>query len=149
MKKNKITTATGCIVLSICLLFLAAGCGTTKNAASEKQALMHNWILQTKEGKDQMGCNIKKPLNITFTDKGVNGYSGCNNYFGPFKTGKKHHIKLGPLASTMMACVGEDCGKVEVGFIRNLDLVNKYKITADFLYLYLDNQLLMTFRKAD
>ncbi|QEC73100.1 META domain-containing protein [Arachidicoccus ginsenosidivorans] len=149
MKITKITTATGCIVLSICLLFLTAGCGTAKNAALKKKALMHNWVLQGKEGKDQMGCNIKKPLNITFTEKGVNGYSGCNNYFGPFKTGKNHHIKLGPLASTMMACVGEDCGKIEVGYIRNLVLVNKYKITAGFLYLYQDNKLLMTFRKAD
>jgi len=149
MKTNKITRITGCLILSISLLFLVVGCSTTKNTASQKKALMHNWVLQTKDGKDKMGCNIKKPLNMTFSEKGVNGYSGCNNYFGPFKIGKNHHIKLGPLASTMMACIGEDCGKVEVGFIRNLAVVNKYKITASFLYLYQDNQLLMTFRKAD
>lgn len=140
---------TAIVLMGICLVFLAGGCGTTKNADLEKQALLHNWILVTKDGKDQMGCNVKKPLNITFSEKGVNGYSGCNNFFGPFKTTKKHHIKLGPLASTMMACVGEDCGKIEVGFIRNLDLVNKYKITADHLYLYQDTQLLLTFRKEN
>lgn len=143
MKKTTI------IWMGVCLLILATSCGTTKNAALEKEALYHNWVLLTKGGKDQMGCNVKKPLNIAFTEKGVNGYSGCNNFFGPFKTSKNHHVKLGPLASTMMACVGEDCGKVEVGYIRNLDLVNKYKITADHLYLYQDNQLLLTFRKAD
>lgn len=136
------------IMLSICLLFLAAGCGSTKNAAMEKQALLHNWIL-TKNGHDQMGCNIKKPLNITFTEKGVNGYSGCNNYFGPFKTSKNHHIKFGPLASTMMACVGEDCGKIEVGYIRNMVHINKYKVTPDHLYLYHDSQLMFSFRKGD
>lgn len=140
---------TGILVMGIFVVFLAASCGTAKNAASERQALLQNWILQTKDEKDQMGCNIKKPLNIAFTEKGANGYSGCNNFFGPFKTSKKHHIKLGPLASTMMACVGEDCGKIEVGFIRNLDLVNKYKISQDHLYLYQDNQLLLTFKKSE
>lgn len=140
---------TAIVLMGICLVLLAVGCGTTKNSDLEKQALLHNWILVTKDGKDQMGCNVKKPLNITFSEKGVNGYSGCNNFFGPFKTTKKHHIKLGPLASTMMACVGEDCGKIEVGYIRNLDLVNKYKITTDHLYLYQDTQLLLTFRKEN
>lgn len=136
-------------LLGMGLLFLAMGCSSSKNAVAEKQALMHNWVLQTKSGTDQMGCNASKPLNIAFSEKGVNGYSGCNNFFGPFKTGKKHHLKLGPLASTMMACVGEDCGKIEVGYIRNLDLANKYKIAEDHLYLYQDAQLLLTFRKAD
>ena len=96
-----------------------------------------------------MGCNINKPLNISFSEKGANGYSGCNSFFGPYKVSQKHQIKLGPLASTMMACVGKDCGKVEVGFIRHLDLVNKYKIDKDHLYLYQDSQLLLTFRKGE
>ncbi|HTN36590.1 MAG TPA: META domain-containing protein [Arachidicoccus sp.] len=135
-------------LLAVVVVLLFSACGTTKNIASEKQALQHTWVL-TKGGRDQMGCNVQKPLSLTFTDKGVNGYSGCNNYFGPFKLSKNHHLKLGPLASTMMACVGEDCGKVEVGFIRSLDQVDKYKISGNTLLLYLDNQLLLTLRKAD
>ena len=145
---KKITKGINLLAIIFCLYFITS-CSSSKNMAMEKETLLNNWILQTKDGKDQTGCNVKKPLNITFSEKGVNGYSGCNTYFGPFKIGKKHHLKLGPLASTMMACVGEDCGRVEVGFIRNLDLVNKYKIENDHLYFYQDNQLLLTFRKAD
>ena len=145
---KKATTVVNLLAVCCCL-YLLTGCSSTKNAAMQRQALINNWILQTKDGKDQTGCNVQKPLNITFSEKGVNGYSGCNTYFGPFKTGKSHHIKLGPLASTMMACVGEDCGRIEVGFIRNLDLVNKYKIEGNHLYFYQDSQLLMTFRKTD
>ena len=146
MKKNR--KITYLLAVSLCLYFMT-GCSSSKNIGMESRALLNNWILQTRDGKDQTGCNVQKPLNISFSEKGVNGYSGCNTYFGPFKTSKKHHIKLGPLASTMMACIGEDCGKIEVGFIRNLDLVNKYKIDGNHLYFYQDSQLLLTFRKAD
>ena len=139
---------TSIFILGICLLFLTAGCGSTKQIASAKKALLHTWIL-TKDGKDQMGCNIKKPLSITFTDDQVNGYSGCNSYFGPYKISKNHQIKLGPLGSTMMACVGEDCGKVEVGFIRDLDRVNKFKYSESHLSLFENDKLLLQFRRAD
>ena len=136
------------VLLSLGIVLLCFSCGTTKNAALEKQALLQNWILQTEAGTDQMGCNVNKPLNISFKEKEVNGYSGCNTFFGPYKLGKKHQIRFGNLASTMMACVGQDCGKIEVGVIRNLAMVNKYKITQDHLYLYQDNELLLTYRKA-
>lgn len=145
MKNKKLSIG---IMVCLGLLLILSGCSSSKALTQEKQAILNNWILQTESGSDQMGCNVDKPLNITFSEKGVNGYSGCNNYFGPFKIGKKHRIQLGPLASTMMACVGEDCGKVEVGFIRKMDMANKYKMEGNHLYLYQDNELLLTFRKA-
>lgn len=129
------------------VIFLFASCAATKSATAEKEALAHTWIL-TKGARDQMGCNTSKPLSLTFTEKGVNGYSGCNNYFGPYKLSKKQHIKLGPLASTMMACVGQDCGKIEVGFIRKMDQVNKYRLQNNRLLLYMDKELLLSFRMA-
>ena len=136
------------LLLLTTAVIIFPSCKTAKNASTEKQALQHTWIL-TKGANDQMGCNASKPLSLTITDKGVNGYSGCNNYFGPYKLSKKQHIKLGPLASTMMACVGQDCGKVEVGFIRKMDQVNKYKIQNNRLLLYLDNELLLSFRMGN
>ena len=136
------------ITLVAGLLFLAASCGTMKQVATAKNALAHTWVF-TKDGKDVMGCNIKKPISIRFSEDKVNGYSGCNSFFGPYKISKNHQIKLGPLGSTMMACVGDECGKVEVGFIRDLDLVNKFKYSDKHLSLFHDDQLLLQFRQAD
>jgi heat shock protein HslJ len=43
---------------------------------------------------------------VQFKEAGVEGHAGCNRFFGPY-TLQGDAIKIGPLASTRMACPPE------------------------------------------
>lgn len=73
-------------------------------------------------------------VNALFDAKGtVSGKGGCNNYNGGF-TVDGNNIKIGPLASTMMACE-EPVLKQEMAFFKALENSATYSIQSDKLEL--------------
>ncbi|MCA9950042.1 MAG: META domain-containing protein [Anaerolineales bacterium] len=67
------------------------------------------------------------------TNGTVNGYSGCNDYFGPYSTDETT-LSAGPLAVTRRAC-DETTGPQEIAYLDALESVTNYQIT--------DNQLML------
>jgi heat shock protein HslJ len=63
----------------------------------------------------------------------VSGHSGCNRYFGPYQTSGKR-LRLGPLASTKMACDPEH-NALEQRWFRTLDRTRYYEATHLLLIL--------------
>jgi heat shock protein HslJ len=63
----------------------------------------------------------------------ITGKGGCNNYSGPFTT-QGNTIKIGPVASTMMACA-EDVMAQEMAYFKALENSATYAIQGDKLEL--------------
>ena len=73
-------------------------------------------------------------VDALFESGKVSGTSGCNRYNGPaVVTGAT--IKIGPLASTQMACVGP-AADVEKAYLANLANAASFTATADKLTIY-------------
>jgi len=64
----------------------------------------------------------------------VTGFTGCNRLTGKFSSsnGKVH---FGPLATTKMACMDVNVGRVEAGFINALNGAERQNIIGDTLIL--------------
>ncbi len=73
-------------------------------------------------------------VNALFDADGrVSGRGGCNNYNGPF-TLDGNNIKIGPVASTMMAC-DEATMKQEMAYFKALENTTTYSIRGNTLEL--------------
>ncbi len=72
---------------------------------------------------------------ITFAKDGsVYGDSGCNRFTGTYKV-KGDRIKIGPLASTMMACP-EPQMSAEMTFLTRLQAAVSYRATSRVLKVF-------------
>jgi heat shock protein HslJ len=93
------------------------------------------WILAS---YDKAGMSTAVPDGVyasaVFKKLDVSGNGGCNVYSGPYKADGAT-IKVGPLASTMMACGGPQ-GDVETAFMAAMNSAATYTATADGLTIY-------------
>jgi heat shock protein HslJ len=90
-----------------------------------------------------------KPF-IQFGSEGrVAGNSGCNRFTGAYETAEDGAIKIGPLASTRMACPEPDMA-AEAKFLAMLDQVRKFERDGTKLALRgEDGALLAQFAQRD
>ncbi len=68
----------------------------------------------------------------------VSGSGGCNRIFGSLAT-DADSLRIGPLASTRMACADEAVTRQEMAFIEALENTRRYRISGDTLSLIGDN----------
>ncbi len=100
MTKKHITSLTVRIIL-ICLALSFAGCSASKSQLTAHLPLQTKWILEDIDGT---GVIDFAQSWVMFTDDGnVTGSGGCNRFNGSY-TLKNNILKVGPLASTRMAC---------------------------------------------
>lgn len=87
---------------------------------------------------------IDSEITIKFEDGQVNGYTGCNNFFGSY-TLEGETLSLGPLGMTKRAC-GEEVGKREMEYVLALEQVAGYRTELNTLTLVDGNgRLLLIF----
>ncbi|WP_257957460.1 META domain-containing protein [Parapedobacter tibetensis] len=87
------------------------------------------------------------PVYIRFDKaKGsVNGFSGCNRFFGNFHN-QDDYIKFNQLASTRMACAEAHKNKLEQEFLAILrDELLRFDVADQTLNIYKDDKLLLMF----
>lgn len=75
-------------------------------------------------------------LTLNIEENQVNGFGGCNSFFGSF-THDANSITFGPLAATRMFCA--DSMEQEDQFFKSLSEIVSYQITGQILILK-DNQ---------
>lgn len=73
---------------------------------------------------------IPNPVTLTFSEDRVAGRSGCNQYSGA-ATYDNHHIKIGPMISTKMACIGDGIMEVESKYLNAMQSAQTYAIAQD------------------
>lgn len=86
-------------------------------------------------------------LTISFDEKdnSVFGYSGCNRFTGNFeKSGKQ--IKIGPLASTRMACES-DRNDIESKILAALNQTTTFEIETDKMVFKANDNIILELRK--
>lgn len=73
-------------------------------------------------------------LTADFQGETVTGDGGCNSFNGPY-TVNGSDITIGPLASTMKACIDESLSTQEQHYLAALQLAKTYRIRGDQLEL--------------
>ena len=76
-------------------------------------------------------------------DGTLSGNGGCNNYSGPYKV-EGNKIKIGPLASTMMACTDpKGVMEQEAQYLAALQMAESYQVEGKVLELRRSDQSLV------
>ena len=97
----------------------------------------------------QLGGKAVKPeegkFTVTLLTEGnrLTGVGACNRLMGTYKTDGKRMLKIGPLASTMMACPGME---QEDAFTKMLESVTHYDMDGPMLLLLSDGELRAVFQ---
>ncbi|HXS25820.1 MAG TPA: META domain-containing protein [Gemmatimonadales bacterium] len=89
--------------------------------------------------------NVAEPhLLLHPAEQQVDGSTGCNQFHGPYQqTGDSLHI--GPLASTLSACVDPDMNGQEAAFLDALARTQSYHVSGDTLTVSGESGLLARF----
>jgi heat shock protein HslJ len=137
MRPFAIVFALGAIVLSTAACSTGGGATPSPAAAGGTGGTLEGtqWRLST---FDKAGTPTQVPAGVVvdarFASGRVAGSSGCNVYSGPAPvTGAS--IKIGPVASTLMACAGP-AAEVESDYLAALSKVASFTATSDSLTLY-------------
>ena len=114
--------------LVVATLVLAA-CGSSAASSAPDPAAIPgtSWTVSSIGGVATVG---ESQPTITFgADGQLNGTTGCNNYFGPYKL-DGGSIEIGLLGSTLMLCEGP-VGAQEVAFMAALPKATAWSIGSD------------------
>jgi heat shock protein HslJ len=119
-----------------------AACGTSDGTqaatTTEPEALPledTSWGLVSYAGGSGAATEVPDGVTATalFADGTVSGSGGCNRFTGPYEL-DGDTISIGPLASTLMACV-EPQGSVEQAYLAALEQTAGYQTDASTLDL--------------
>ncbi|WP_195499369.1 META domain-containing protein [Alistipes timonensis] len=97
----------------------------------------------------QLGGETVRPEKGTFTltllaeGNRLTAVGACNRLSGIYKTDDKHSLKLGPIASTMMACPGMER---EHAFAQALEATTHYDMDGPMLLLLSNGELKAVFQ---
>ena len=79
-------------------------------------------------------------------DDSISSIGECNGFFGPYEiTSAGGGIKIGPVASTMMACIEPN---IETEFFAMFESVHLYQFDEKNLYLFVDNKVKAVFEPS-
>lgn len=116
---------------------IAAACAPARVETTAAPLAGRDWRLVELGGMPAVGGNDSgRTVRIRFdADSGrVHGSGGCNRLFGPYKL-SGDSLRLGPLASTKMACLDDQSNRQETAFLAALDDTRSYRISGDTLSL--------------
>ena len=87
-------------------------------------------------------------LTADFAATRVSGSAGCNNFSGPYQVDGSS-IKIGPLASTLLACPTPELDTQEHLYRAALELAATYKLTGTKLDLFRkDGGIAVSFQRS-
>ncbi|MEM0519616.1 MULTISPECIES: META domain-containing protein [Aequorivita] len=142
------------IVLASFSLF---SCGTTQNNAminttestSENTITETHWVLETLGGEKIDAFKYGNPIGFKLNDKEnrINGFSGCNSFFGNYSLEAGNRISFSSLGATKMACL--TLAFNEADLLEVFNLADNYSISGDKLSLNVGKRApLAVFKKA-
>ena len=130
----------------VVMLLVLASCGTVATTGSTDAAsLRGEWKLQN-DNANETGMS-DEPVTISFdmeTENSVGGFAGCNYYGGTYSDGTNGMLTFSAMHATKRACPDLN---IENQFFELLNLVNRFEIKGNDLYLYQDSLLLLHFEK--
>lgn len=106
-----------------------------------------NWILSNINDKPINKKMNLPTLKIELSRMGVSGFGGCNQYSSGIQSLTQKKIKLGDIASTMMACIDDN---IESEYYQALGQIDTYNIGNNQLtFLDKDGKSVLLFLKHE
>lgn len=124
----------------VSVIILMQSCAAFKK---ENQSLENtSWKLENIAGFE--GEALEKPATIKVTNKGVEGYTGCNGYNGQLKL-RGESIMISEIIGTFKSC--QPGSKTEAMFLETLKKADAYKIKKGKLILMSNSKEIATFEQ--
>lgn len=92
------------------------------------------WRLVELDGQPSIPGGGTREPHLRFTDRRVNGATGCNTLGGGYEVAAGR-VRFTDLFSTRMACVEEDRMRQEARFVKALETADGFAIRGDTLIL--------------
>lgn len=128
------------IVLAALAAALLAGCCACRSYQKRTRRPLEGtvWQLVQLNGRTVAAEADNFTVTLLAADGRLAGKGACNRLFGPYEQREKRALKIGPLASTMMACPGLE---TEREFAAALEAVTHYDMDGPMLLLLSDGEL--------
>lgn len=101
------------------------------------------WQLVQLNGKSITPEADKFNITLLAADHRLSGVGACNRLMGSYEEGEKRALKIGPMASTMMACPGMD---LEREFTAALESTTHYDMDGPMLILLSNGEMRAVFQ---
>jgi heat shock protein HslJ len=115
--------------------FLSGCCRVPAQAAAGRSAAQLEgaaWRLQELPGASSAAlAQLKRPVTMRFESGRLSGFAGCNNFSGSYSL-DGDQLKIGPVASTQMACP-EPGSSIETAFHKALSGTLRYAVDGDVM----------------
>lgn len=82
-------------------------------------------------------------FTLKFESGSISGFGACNRLMGSYTTGERRALKIGPVASTKMACPNLD---QEQQFLRAIEATTHYDMDGPMLLLLSNGELHAVFQ---
>lgn len=123
------------ILIAVLVITLLVSCSSSKknNVIASNAKVEGTFKIQALNKKD---ISTEK-LTLTFNtqEKSINGFAGCNNFFGSYFIEEGDKLSFGVLAATEMYCEGPIMN-IEDSLFKTLKDVTTYTYTENTLILY-------------
>ncbi|MGB3918730.1 META domain-containing protein [Thiothrix litoralis] len=147
MLKAFFSSFSGQIIGVLAFLAIVSACSfDTRTTTPPPMTLAETqWNLKTLSGQ---AVTAERLPTIQFDTSRMNGFSGCNQFFGNYTASNDGVFTSSGVGATKMACIG-DKGQLEQQFFAQLKQASQYAVTREQLHL-LDNKrnILMIFAAA-
>jgi len=146
MLKVFFSSLTRQIIGALVFLSIISACSFDAREPAPNMTLASTrWTLKTLDGKP---VTTDKLPTIQFDDTRMNGYSGCNQFFGNYTSSSDGIFTTSAVGATKMACL-DDNNALEQQFFAQLEKANQYAITLEQLHLLDDKRnILMVLNAA-
>lgn len=113
---------------------IAAGCAS--GVSLDEPIESHAWRLASIDGQAvPPAADARQNAQLQFDGNGrVTGSGGCNRLTGSYQRSGTQ-LKIGPVASTRMACIDAARGQLEARFIAALEATAQYSVVGGELVL--------------
>lgn len=132
-------------ILILILIVLAAGCSHSKECHCRAYQKKYRRPLTGTEWQlvQLYGQNLRPEkgtfkLTLSASDGRISGTGACNRMTGTYATDEKRTLKIGPLATTRMACPEPE---TERKFLEALETTTHYDMDGPMLLLLSDGEL--------
>jgi heat shock protein HslJ len=101
------------------------------------------WKLVRLNGED-VSVNPPVTLSLDETQKKINGFAGCNRFFGGYELNQST-LKFSGMGSTKMYC--QETAATEDQYLKALSEVQSFKSEGEKLQLLADQKIILEFKK--
>ena len=131
------------IAALIATIALTAGCCNCRSYQKKTRRPLEGteWQLVQLDGRSVKAA--PETFALKLENGSVSGAGACNRLMGSYKTGERRALKIGPLATTKMACPNLD---QEQQFLRALESTTHYDMDGPMLLLLSNGELHAVFQ---